>query len=388
MISALMSCWKHQGMIRLSYLHQTGTLYQIQLEFSFCIRSVSWADDRSRYQAAWDRLTHESDEIESLLRHKFMMKGGGRLLLDGSTMNAVREANRIGKDEQYTANQRFGGDSNKNTANDEGNSDEDWSEATPVDEDIDSDMDSERDIDIGSDSEFERDQCHQNNEIKEGKGPNREDSIEQIRRFSAIRMSQPDRIDVEDVDPADGSTPDENQINQQIINHEEDDDVIFEPTVRRKKNKTASPKESVSTTPIQPQDSEDTTSVTTMHKEQESAVNISINDQSPPQETRTQKFKRLERNWSKDRRYTDPFKSGGVLSKLGQYYEQQQESRYVVVSFCIDQQSDFVAISIRYQYHINPYAQTSKAPKIAITIWSKKKETDSANNIQKKTVLL
>ena len=42
-------------------------------------------------------------------------------------------------------------------------------------------------------------------------------------------------------------------------------------------------------------------------------------------ETKTQKFKRLEKNWSKSRRYSNPWDADGVLAEYGKLYERHQE---------------------------------------------------------------
>ena len=64
------------------------------------------------------------------------------------------------------------------------------------------------------------------------------------------------------------------------------------------------------------------------NEQKDEEVNTDIDSESDVEvmkETRAEKFERLEKNWSKSRRYLDPFKSDGLLSKLGEFCEKQKE---------------------------------------------------------------
>ena len=48
-------------------------------------------------------------------------------------------------------------------------------------------------------------------------------------------------------------------------------------------------------------------------------------DKAPKKETKTQRFKREEANWSKSRRYSNVWSNGGALQAYGKMYERHQE---------------------------------------------------------------
>ena len=116
-------------------------------------------------------------------------------------------------------------------------------------------------------------------------------------------------------------------------NEKDDTEEIHELVVRRKQNKLKTNSKTNNITNESDKKDNTNTNTNTLNLSSEQKNYDSSLNQSPESpelplpekhETRTQRFKRKEKNWRKNPKYSDIFSGNGVVAQLGQFYEQQK----------------------------------------------------------------